>query len=263
MIEDTCASVDTGFNGYATGTTTNLKTGNIPTLAIGATLDESRESCAAVRCPLLATGSDGPMCYAQYGSQARGHSSGTASAARKKIDRTSPRAMVRAIADRVVSARAVRVGSIGDAAYMRRDVLFAFVDEARRVGLAVVGYTHGWRDTVAADLRTVLMASCDTLADVDAAKAEGWRPTVVVAGDDIARLEAGTLRSPQGTPILECPAIKAARKGVAEGVVTCNNCRLCDASKPGPAIGFVDHGPTSEVRKASVRARKARRMAAA
>ncbi len=51
-----------------TGTTTNTKTGDIPTLWVGSTREESQASCKG--CPLLENG-----CYAQGGTPSMAHSS--------------------------------------------------------------------------------------------------------------------------------------------------------------------------------------------
>ena len=52
-----------------------------------------------------------------------------------------------------------------------------------------------------------------------------------------------TFTTPGGTKGIVCPAILSPEK------VTCNDCRLCDGSKPGPVIGFPDHGPGTRVKK--------------
>jgi hypothetical protein len=219
--------------------TKNAKTGDVPTLAIGATREESLASCEAIRCPLLASGE----CYAQHGSVSWGHRSAIDKIQRKGIDATSPAAAIAAVAARAFSARMVRIGSIGDPSVARRDTLWAFVDEARRHGLAVVGYTHGWRRKVAADLHGTLMASCETLVDADKAVAKGWRATVVVPAD-----APRTMATPAGRKVVVCPA------QVTDGRVQCNECRMCDASKPGPIVAFRAHGP--KTRKLSERLAK-------
>jgi hypothetical protein len=74
------------------------------------------------------------------------------------------------------------------------------------------------------------MASTETLADADRAAREGWRVSVVVPADH-PRLS----RTPEGRAVVVCPE-------QASGRVTCNDCRLCDASKAGPVIAFREHG---------------------
>ncbi len=63
----------------ATPTTKNIKTGNVPTIAIGATREESLDSCRAVGCPMLHKkhggqgGGGEPLCYSQNGTPSFSH----------------------------------------------------------------------------------------------------------------------------------------------------------------------------------------------
>lgn len=197
----------------------NKKTGDVPTAWIGRSRDESRATCAEVGCPLLASG----VCYAQYGTPAMGHSS----AIRVADRRLDPDA---ALAARHKDARMVRVGAIGDPARADRGPLRRFMDGARAIGLAVVGYTHGWRDLEAQDLRSDLMASCDTPKQADLAIATGWRATLFVPkGAEVPK------RTAAGHRVVTCPAI------ATKGRIRCNDCRACDARRPGPVIAFPEH----------------------
>lgn len=199
----------------------NRKTGDVPTAWIGATQAEARASCAG--CPLL----DDGRCYSWSGATQL-----AAGSARKNAERQPERyTMAAALAARVASARMVRVTGLGDVGRSGRALADSIVAEAARVGLALVGYTHHWREVEVADAwRGRLMASTETLADADRAVREGWRASVVVPAD-YPRLS----KTPEGRAVVVCPE-------QATGRVTCNDCRLCDASKAGPVIAFREHG---------------------
>jgi hypothetical protein len=129
------------------------------------------------------------------------------------------------------SARMVRYTAIGDGGRVPKAYADDIISTVRAAGLQLVGYTHHWREPAVADAwRGRLMASADTLADADEAISAGWRTAVVLpegAGDTV---------TPGGHIVKVCPAIKSNNR------VTCNDCRLCDASRRGPVIGFPAHG---------------------
>lgn len=207
-------------------TSTNVKTGNVPTAWVGATRDECRESCRG--CPLAPKdiGGNG-ACYSHSGSPAI-----AASSIRKAAARGADRSLTAALKNAARSARMVRYTAIGDGGRVAPGVADSITSTVRAAGLQLVGYTHHWRDAlVAADWRGRLMASVDTLADADAALAAGWRAAAVVPADQPAR---GT--TPGGARYVVCPA------QTSDGRVTCNDCRLCDGSKAGPVIAFREHG---------------------
>ena len=223
-----------------TPTSTNDKTGNVPTIWIGASREESIRSCQEVGCPLLHKkyggqgGDDQTICYAQHGTPAFAHISTC-----KSHDNGKDKSLAYALRNGSRSARMVRIGAIGDPAAL------SWLDGAQiraaveRAGLDLIGYTHGWRLDKARQWRGYLMASCETLAQADAAIADGWRATVVLPFDWTER----TFKTPDGHTGIVCPAqIKSSR-------VTCNTCRLCDGSKRGPVIGFIDHGPNTQGKK--------------
>jgi hypothetical protein len=125
-----------------------------------------------------------------------------------------------------------RLTAIGDIGRIGVEAADRIVSEIWTAGLAIVGYTHHWREPSVADAwKGRLMASADTVQDADRAVSEGWRASVVLP-IDAPRVS----HTPDGHKIVVCPAILAPKK------VTCNTCRLCDASKPGPVIGFPAHG---------------------
>ena len=200
----------------------NSKTGPVPALHIGRTREESKASCKG--CPML----EDRTCYAQFGTPAIGHSAMVKAHARGK-----DYSLETALAGSLRKAKMVRLGAIGDPGALSLRYLKRAVAKIRGMGMDAVGYTHHWRGRP--DLAGVLMASCDTIAQADEAMAMGYRATVVLA----ANHGAASFTTPNGAKGIVCPAIKA------PGKVTCNTCRLCDGSKPGPIIGFPDHGPKS------------------
>jgi hypothetical protein len=204
-----------------TATTSNRKTGNVPTMAIGRTRQESKDSCKG--CSLLDSGD----CYAQYGTVAIGHSS-TVKGYEKKPERYS---LKRALSNRLASAKMVRIGSIGDPGALPGGYLADVLDAITGEGLDPVGYTHHWRGRP--DLAGLLMASCETLQEADQAVRAGFRAAAVVPWDWAKQ----RFKTPDGNPAVICPAI------LEPDVVTCNNCRLCNGAKAGPVVVFPDHGP--------------------
>ena len=217
-----------------TATSKNSKIGNVPQIWIGATREESRQSCRDVGCPLLhkkhgGQGGDGaPVCYAQHGTPSFGHSAMARAAARGK-----DYSLVTALDHASRSARMVRLGAIGDPAALA-PIDGAFIRRmVARAGMSLVGYTHGWVLASATQWRGRIMASCDSLEDADRAIDAGWRATVVLPSDHEGRI----FSTPARHTGIVCPAI------LKPGKVTCNTCRLCDGSKDGPVIGFPDHGP--------------------
>lgn len=214
----------------------NAKTGDVPTVWVGRSLEESRASCAG--CEQLETGN----CYAQYGSPSFAISAIHRSAARAKSWRRYT--IHRALALRSPSARFVRFSALGDVARADRDQVIEAFKATRKAGLAIVGYTHFWRSD-GRWLRGKIMASCDNPSAAAEANARGWRAAIVMPTGTV-----GTLRNSDGSVFaVECPAIAAARFG---RTFTCNDCAsgkrgaLCDASRTDlPNVYFADHGPRS------------------
>lgn len=213
----------------------NEKTGNVPTLSVGATRAESIASCEG--CPQLADGG----CYSQFGRPAMGHDSAV-----KARTRTGQWEIVRPILERHKNARMLRVSAIGDPARANQAQLALALDVARGEGLAIVGYTHFARE--APHLRGVLMASVDSFGAARDPALKGWRKAIVAPHGT-----TGTVRDAYGRiQAVECPAIAAKRLG--RKPFTCNDCAsakrgaLCDASKPGPDVYFADHGPKAKRR---------------
>jgi hypothetical protein len=211
----------------------NAKTGDVPTVWVGRSLEESRASCAG--CEQLETGN----CYAQYGSPSFAISSIHRSAARAKSWRKYT--IHRALKQRAPSARFVRFSALGDVARADREQVTEAFAASRHAGLAIVGYTHFWSSD-GKWLRGKLMASCDSPGAAVRANAAGWRAAIVMPANT-----TGTMRNLDGSVFaVECPAVAAARYGKT---FTCNDCAsgkrgaLCDATVEGPNVYFADHGP--------------------
>jgi len=121
--------------------------------------------------------------------------------------------------------RLVRFGAYGDPAMMPREV----VEGIARVAHGWTGYTHQWRSESAQWLNAYCMASCDSVEDVERARADGWRTFRVARKGDSAKLARE----------ISCPASAEAGKRT-----TCDKCRLCDGARAGDArasIVIQDH----------------------
>ena len=233
------------------GRSSNIKTGDVPTIAIGRTREESIATCRTVKCPLLHHNQGGlggtidpetdaprPICYSQHGSPSFGHHSQV-----RKHKRGGDTSLSTALRTRSPLARMARIASIGDPAGLPAMLAVSIVSRIRKAGLAAVGYTHGWE--AAPWLKGRLMASCDTPEQVDKAIAKGWRAVVVLPWDYKGR----SFKTPGGIVGPVCPA-------QLRDNVTCNGCGgskgpLCDAARKGPPVGFIDHGPNSKGRQAT------------
>jgi hypothetical protein len=209
-----------------TARSANRKTGDVPTAWIGRTEEEALASCAGCSIAPKTVGGNGG-CYAWSGAVRFGAIAARKSAA-VRPDRYTLGAAIKGAAR---SARMLRLTGIGDIGRSGVAVADSVASEARAAGLALVGYTHHWREPgVKAAWGGRLMASTETMADADRAVSEGWRATVIVPAD-----APRTSTTPAGRKVVVCPA------QVRDSVV-CNTCRLCDASKPGPVIAFRAHG---------------------
>ena len=222
-----------------TGTSNNRKTGDVPTLAIGRTREQSLDSCEGCRMRPKERGGNGE-CYSQNGGLVtKGH--GSMIRAADRWDKLTPEeqaaiplkkrrdySLKTALQQSTRSAKMARFGSIGDPGALPLDYITKAIAAVRKAGLDPVGYTHHWRDKP--ELAGVFMASCDDLSEVDDALSQGFRAAVVLPWD-----HEGKFTTPGGAKGIVCPAM------VKQGL-TCNDCRLCDGSKRGPVIGFPNHG---------------------
>ena len=77
---------------------------------------------------------------------------------------------------------------------------------------------------------TMVMASCHTWEDAEQAVEEGWRAAVHIPSlDHIKGI------SEQGSSYFLCPHDRMKQEG-KEQIITCNDCRMCDAADHGPDI---------------------------
>lgn len=205
--------------------TKNTKTGNVPTAFVGRTRRESLQSCKG--CVQLKT----KNCYAWFGTVSWGLAH-----IQKALKRDSQKySFLNAMAGRHPSARMVRMAAIGDPFRAAlRDIENSY-QLAKQLGLAYVGYTHFHAEKGAYRLKKMLMASCDTIEDADAAVKRGWRATAVVPYN----FEGKRFITPAGNTAVICPAQTKPKE------ITCNDCLLCDASRKTnfQIIAFRDHGP--------------------
>jgi hypothetical protein len=145
----------------------------------------------------------------------------------------------------------VRFSALGDVARADRAQVSDAIAATLADGLAVVGYTHFWRERRAAYLRGRLMASVSGEPEAREANASGWRAAIVMPAGTV-----GTIRDVDGSILaVECPAIAAGRLGKT---FTYNDCAstkrgaLCDASRDLPNVYFADHGPRARKRSLPV-----------
>lgn len=218
-------------------TTSNIKTGPVPTAYIGTTVDEVRESCQG--CPLLDCG-----CYAWAGLNRvamHRHEEG--------YKENPERYLLSNVLKRVrKQARFARLGAMGDPAHADRRQLRADLHKLERAGLATISYTHFWRHKYAEDLRDVCMASCETAEEAEEALDMGWRPAMILPWDHHHSSGPRFYLSPQEDEVaqgLVCPA-------QTKEAVTCNSCQLCRVDHPAwsagkiHAIGFLEHSRRSQ-----------------
>jgi len=134
------------------------------------------------------------------------------------------------IDDREASAymrgRALRMGSYGDPAAVPIEVW----ERLLSFSTGHTGYTHQWRKDVAKPFKSLLMASCETLAERDEAMAMGWRTFRVKSSLDI--IQSGEIVCPKSKPIED------------SGHRQCFNCLACSgASHAGKVTVVIDaHG---------------------
>ena len=122
----------------------------------------------------------------------------------------------------------VRLGTYGDPAAVPFQIWRAATLRAAFTN----GYTHQWRDARFAALKTICMASCDSLSDLADATAAGWRSF---------RVRAANESKAKGEVI--CPASKEA------GVKTsCDACQACGgtSAKAKASMVIIAHGATAK-----------------
>lgn len=225
---------NTSINILWTPTTSNQKTGNIPTGYIGQTKEETKASCQG--CPQFRDSNNKTRCYAWGGLVHAGLLKVQETAAKSPFKYT----LDYAIKHRNKKAKAVRIAAIGDPGRFQLRKIKHIINKIRKNGLAVLNYTHHWRELDPAKYSKLFMASCDTLEEAEQATKLGFRATAIVPYNWADK----NCLTPNGARAIVCPAIWGKRIGLpANKVVTCNECKLCDPARNGPIILFPNHGP--------------------
>ena len=237
--------------------TTNAKTGDVPSVAVG-TQAARVESCSACTLRPKAEGGDG-RCYARraFRSVEAGVQVGERAyeAGRKVGFFVGLEGFVAALQQRALSARIVRFGSVGDPAYWTPEEWTFMRGATLGAGLTPICYTSRWREPVAAHLRGQSMASTTSPEEAAEAVNAGWQATTVLPWDH-PRDEARFTIPGHGAIGVVCPEQR--RK-----VESCNVCRLCDGTRtignprlPPVVVGFIDHSSSGNARRNAAAARK-------
>lgn len=131
---------------------------------------------------------------------------------------------------RIGRGRAVRLGAYGDPAAVPARIWRDLVRDA----VGHTGYTHQWREPFAAEHRELCMASADSAADYDAARAAGWRTFRVRRADE-----------PRQAREVVCPA--SPEGGHRAKCIDCLLCHGADPARPNvaPGVVIVVHGPAA------------------
>jgi len=102
---------------------------------------------------------------------------------------------------RMIQGRKLRMGSYGDPAAVPAQ----FWKQLSKYTSGHTGYTHQWRRPIARGLRTLVMASADSAADRDTARAMGWRTfRVRTADESLSSREIVCPASPEGGDRRQC-----------------------------------------------------------
>lgn len=212
------------------GSSTNGKTGAmVQTWILRAdrhpvqAVHDGADSSVCGECPLRPLNArpikGAPMCYVRK-------ETGPAAVHRAYLAGTYPRMTAREV-KRLADSRglSIRFGAYGDPGAAPLE-LWRALDGKRHTG-----YSHQWRRF--RGLRSLAMASADSLADAREAWRRDWRTFRVIR--DVSELQPNEIL---------CPASAEAGKRT-----TCASCGLCNGST-GPddhrkSIAIVDHGPTA------------------
>jgi hypothetical protein len=229
----------------AAARSTNRQTGDVPSVTIGRTKKEMRASCAHSDCSLfhatMKARSDRAWAKKHKASQTRcyawdGTTNMAVSSKAKKHARGGDTTLATALANRLWSAKIVRISDIGDASWLTEEEAGEMFDAIEAEMLIAIGYVHGWRR--AEWLKGRMMASCDTNADAISAMRAGWGVAVILppSHTDPTFTVGGRVGK-------TCP--------VKLGEPTdCNSCLFCDGTG---LVGFPRH---DHYGRAAARARK-------
>jgi hypothetical protein len=121
-----------------------------------------------------------------------------------------------------ISGRTFRMGTYGDPAFVPISVWRKLLSNV----IGWTGYTHQWRKVTSQGLKTLVMASVESVDNQNQANALGWRTFRVMRKNE----------SLQTDEVL-CPASEEAGKRT-----TCENCQLCSGtSKKAKNIAIYAH----------------------
>ena len=233
--------------------TRNKKTGDIPTIIIGKNADQVLKSCIASGCKLLQDKLGGSGEYKKLGLKPCYAHNSTVSWGTKSIFRSLIKG-TKEIADYSVKegfrlsarhAKYYRLSSIGDASALSKDQIKEIKKEGKKYGLKPLGYTA---NKSASHLKSMLLLSCPTMEEADAAVADGWRSTTIFSEYKGKK----TFVTPAGNKGIICPeqvqSIQAHKKSkdvTPREKITCNICGLCSKGNTHKTkykvIGFVSH----------------------
>jgi hypothetical protein len=118
--------------------------------------------------------------------------------------------------------RKIRIGAYGDP-YAAPTWIWQTLAQS---GTGHTGYTHQWQRADAAPLRSIVMASCDTLEEARSASSMGWRTFRIMPRLAITERE------------ILCPASREAGERTV-----CERCTLCNGgSRAARHVAIVAHG---------------------
>lgn len=157
------------------------------------------------------------------------------------------------------AALPLRIHIVGDCItdYSAHTVASAAMRYQSVHGAPVWSYTHAWRSVARSSWQGVsILASCDSVDDIPAAKSAGYATALVV--DEFATNDAGRAIPsplPDGGTLLPCPQQVAKSAGKSD--VTCMSCRLCwqddFLKEKNITIGFAAHGGKSKLIQMRIR----------
>jgi hypothetical protein len=125
-----------------------------------------------------------------------------------------------------ISGRTFRMGTYGDPAFVPVSVWRRLLSNV----IGWTGYTHQWRKATSQGLKTLVMASCESIESKNEANALGWRTFRVMRQNQWAK------ETLQPDEVL-CPASEEAGRKT-----TCENCRLCSGtSKKAKNVAIYAH----------------------
>jgi hypothetical protein len=211
----------------ATMETENAKTGDmVQVWILGrqqnpiAAVKDGTDSLICLDCKHRGTGRKDRTCYVQV--------SKAPHAVWSKYQRGGYPALALADYRETFAGRKIRFGAYGEPVLIPLNIVQALADASD----GWTGYTHQWRNPEYAEYRAYLMASADSVADYEAAKALGWRTFRVRTAD-----------APLMAREIMCPASDEANHRT-----TCADCRLCSGSYAGDPrkdIAIVVHGASA------------------